>query len=137
MMEYPRLATTGPKPFTASPHALPSGSLGQIAPVFLLVGTASHMSRYTASTSSRPQKKWYVHLKLLLPGLPPRPMKYGCQGATVEMQGTPFASQTSATGFTVSGVDATSMRSMPSWRIKSLATSPHRFESDWLSLTET
>ena len=46
----------------------------------------------------------------------------------------PLASHWSATGFVVSGVLPTSMRSMPSSRIRDDATSPARFGSLWLSL---
>ena len=41
------------------------------------------------------------------------------------------------TGFTVSGVEATSIRSTSSSTISSLATSAARFGLDWLSLTTT
>ncbi len=64
-----------------------------------------------------------------------RPRKYGCQGATDEMHGTPAASHWSATGLTVSGVEATSIRSMPS-AMSSPATDAARAGSDWLSLAE-
>jgi hypothetical protein len=69
------------------------------------------------------------------PGLAPRPKNHACQGATEEMQGTPFTSHWSETGFVVSGVEATSIRSTLSCKIRSLATTPARAESDWLSFT--
>jgi len=43
--------------------------------------------------------------------LPPRPKYHASHGITVERQGTPAASQASATGFTTSGVDVTSIKS--------------------------
>src|SRR3972149_261772 len=89
----------------------------------------------TGMMSSRPQKKWYVHSNGTgFAGSFWRPKKYGCHGATVEMQGTWLASAWSDTGFVVSGVEATSMRSIPSWRMRSPATSAARCGSDWLSL---
>ena len=86
--------------------------------------------------SSRPQKKWYVQSNGLVSGGVDfwRAKKYGCHGATVEMQGTPFASHWSATGLVVSGVEATSMRSILSSRMSSPATSAAVSGSDWLSL---
>jgi hypothetical protein len=51
------------------------------------------------------------------------------------MQGMPFASHWSATGFTVSGVDAARIRSAPTSLISSAVTSPARTESDWVSRT--
>ena len=62
-----------------------------------------------------------------------RPKNQGCQGTIVEMQGISLSSQASETGFAVSGVDETSIRSTFSFRIRSFATSPARFGLDWLS----
>ena len=67
-------------------------------------------------------------------GSPLRPKNQGCQGATLEMQGTPLASHWSATGLVVSGVEATSIRSTLSALIRSPATVAARLGSDWLSL---
>jgi hypothetical protein len=53
------------------------------------------------------------------------------------MHGTPLASHWSATGFVVSGVDVANTRSTSSLLMRSLATSPARLLSDWLSLTIT
>ena len=64
-------------------------------------------------------------------------MNQGCQGATVEMTGISSFSQVVVTGFVVSGVEATSMRSISSSTISSLATSAARFGLDWLSFTMT
>ncbi len=86
-------------------------------------------------TSSRPQKKWYVHSKLASPGVPPRPMTHGCHGATVEMHGTPLASHWSLTGLVVSGVDATTIRSTASSVISFVARSAARLGSDSESST--
>src|SRR6266704_4664588 len=62
-------------------------------------------------------------------------MNQGCHGATVEMQGTSSISHCVETGFVVSGVEATSIRSILSWTIKSFATCAARLGFDWLSLT--
>ena len=64
-----------------------------------------------------------------------RPMKYGCHGQFVEMQGISSISHWVDTGFTVSGVSAVSIMSILSSTISCLATSAARFGSDWLSLT--
>src|SRR6266851_5768408 len=64
-------------------------------------------------------------------------MNQGCHGATVEMQGTSSISHCVETGFVVSGVEATSIRSILSWTIKSFATWAARLGFDWLSLTTT
>src|ERR671927_26488 len=79
----PTDATFGRKPCWSA--------FGQIAPTTLFVGTWLHMSRKTAMMSSRPQKKWYVHLKPFA-GSPLRPKNHGCHGAIDEMQGPPLAS---------------------------------------------
>ncbi len=102
----------------------------------MLVGSVFHMSTKTPMMSSRPQKKWYVDLKPVS-GLPPRPKNHGCHGQTLEMQGVPLASHWSDTGFVVSGVLDTSMRSTLSDRMRREATSAARFGSDWLSRTST
>ena len=49
-------------------------------------------------------------------------MNQGCHGATVEMHGTSSISHWVETGLVVSGVEATSIRSILSWTIRSLAT---------------
>src|SRR5690606_22376581 len=71
------------------------------------------------------------------PGLAWRPMYQGCHGATVEMQGISSTSHCVDTGLVVSGVEATSIRSILSRTISSLATSAARFGLDWLSFTTT
>ena len=95
----------------------------------------------TAMTSSSPQKKWKVELNGFhdggLPGFCWRPMKYGCHGATLEMQGTSSTSHMVDTGLVVSGVEATSIRSTLFDTISSRATSAARLGLDWLSLTTT
>ncbi|MNJ61355.1 hypothetical protein D3C77_571390 [compost metagenome] len=53
------------------------------------------------------------------------------------MQGISLISHWSDTGLVVSGVEDTSIRSTPSSRISSLATSAARLGLDWLSLTST
>ena len=82
--------------------------------------------------SSRPQKKWYVHLKPFA-GLPLRPKNQGCHGASDEMHGTPFASHVSETGLVMSGVSPTSIRSTWFFRIRFWATVAARFEFDCAS----
>src|SRR2546422_2597548 len=69
-------------------------------------------------------------------GSPPRPKNHGCHGAIDETHGISFSSHWSATGFVVSGVDATSIRSIFPFRMRSDATSAVRFGFDWLSLTK-
>src|SRR6202008_3016912 len=64
-------------------------------------------------------------------------MNHGCHGATVEMQGISSISHWVETGLVVSGVEATSIRSILSLTISSLATSAARLGLDWLSLTIT
>ena len=64
-------------------------------------------------------------------------MNQGCQGATVEMHGTSSISHWVETGFVVSGVEATSIKSILSWTMRSFATSAARFGLDWLSFTTT
>jgi hypothetical protein len=64
-------------------------------------------------------------------------MNHGCHGATVEMTATPASSQVVVTAFVVSCVEATSITSIPSSAISSLATSAARFGFEWLSLTMT
>ena len=135
------MASTGGKPTFGSPQALPSPSLGNSPPTDLLVSTCAHMLVNTAMTSSRPQKKWKELLNGFhdagSPGLACWPMNQGCQGATVEMQGTSSASQVVVTGLVVSGVEATSIRLISSSTISSRATSAARLGLDWLSLTIT
>src|SRR5262245_25771102 len=64
-------------------------------------------------------------------------MNQGCHGATVEMHGTSSISHWVETGLVVSGVEATSIKSILSWTMRSFATSAARFGLDWLSLTTT
>ena len=52
---------------------------------------------------------------------------------TVDRQGTPAASQASATGLIVSGVETTSIMSILSELIRPLASWPARDGSDWVS----
>ena len=66
-------------------------------------------------------------------GSPLRPKNQGCQGATVEMHGTPFASHVSDTGFVMSGVSLTRIMSTLCLRIRSWATVAARFELDCAS----
>ncbi len=68
-------------------------------------------------------------------GLPPRAKNHGCHGHTDEMAGVPLTSHWSETGLVVSGVLATSMRSILSDRMSREATSAARLGSDWLSRT--
>ena len=67
-------------------------------------------------------------------GSPPRPKMKFCQGTSVLRHGTPLASHWSATGFTWSAVEVTSMRSTFSLLIRSPATAAAREVSDWPSL---
>ena len=64
-------------------------------------------------------------------------MNQGCHGAMVEMFGICSISHWVETGFVVSGVEATSIRSTSSSTISSFATSAARFGFDWLSFTTT
>src|SRR3981081_1495381 len=92
--------------------ALPSASLGHNTPTFLLVVTCGHRWVYALKNCSTPKQKWNVNLKGEgCPGLAPRPRYQASHGTTVEMHGTPAASQASETGLTVSGVEVASMRS--------------------------
>ena len=52
---------------------------------------------------------------------------------TVDRHGTPAASQASATGLIVSGVETQSMKSILSELISVLASWPARAGSDWVS----
>src|SRR6185503_1199589 len=65
----------------------------------------------------------------------PRAKNHGCHGHTDEMAGVPLTSHWSETGLVVSGVLATSMRSILSDRMSREATSAARLGSDWLSRT--
>jgi hypothetical protein len=69
----------------------------------------------------------------LSPSFAPRPKYHASHGSTVEMHGTPAASQASATGLTTSGVDEASIMSIWSELIRPLATSAARWGLDWLS----
>src|SRR5260370_32894809 len=80
-----------------------------------------------------PKKNIVVKLKLV-PGFPPRAKNHASQGTIVETQGIPFASQASATGFVVSGVDDVSTRSALSLKISSRATCEARSGFDFVSL---
>jgi hypothetical protein len=122
----------GTKPVAGSPQAFPSGSSGHSAPHRRLLSISSHMSMKTAWTSSRPQKKWYVQRNRDTVEAP-RPKNHACHGATVEMQGTPRSSQTSPTGFVMSGVDETRTRSTCSWSMKSVAAAAAAIGSDSVS----
>src|SRR4051812_31475190 len=64
-------------------------------------------------------------------------MNQGCHGARDEMHATSSISHWVETGLVVSGVDATSIRSILSWTMRSLATAAARLGLDWLSLTIT
>ena len=129
----PSFASGPGKPRPLSPQALPSPSLGKRPPTVFFVCTDFHPATKFAITSSRPQKKWYVQSNPFC-GSPLRPKNQGCQGTTVEMQGTSFSSLASQTGLAVSGVEETRTRSTLSFRIRSPATSPARLGLDWLSL---
>src|SRR5262245_11559309 len=116
--------------------ALPSESLGHMTPTFLFVDTCGHRWVYAEWKCSTPKQKWYVYLNASFwSGVASRPKYHACHGTTVEMQGTPAASQASATGLTVSGVDVVSMRSTPSPLMRSFATWAERCGLDWLSLS--
>ena len=69
----------------------------------------------------------------LPPGLAPRPKYHASQGCTVETCGTPAASQASATGLFVSGVEVDSIRSTLLPLISALASWPARAGSDCVS----
>ena len=110
---------------------MPSASFGNMTPTFLLLGTCFHSERYNPANCAPPKAKWYVHLKGEgCPGFPPRPKYQASQGITVERQGTPAASQASATGFTTSGVEVTSIKSILSSLMRDLASWPARAGSD-------
>ena len=59
---------------------------------------------------------------------------YGCHGQSLVMHGVPLASAWSATGLTVSGVEAAVTMSTLSLLMRSPVTCAARLESDWLSL---
>src|SRR3981081_1685098 len=102
--------------------ALPSASLGHNTPTFLLVVTCGHRWVYALKNCSTPKQKWNVNLKGDgCPTLAPRPRYQASHGTTVEMHGTPAASQASETGFTVSGVEVASMISTFWFWIRSCA----------------
>src|SRR5207302_7433990 len=114
--------------------ALPSASFGYMAPTFLLVDTCGHRCVYARKNCSTPKQKWKVYLNGEgCPGLAPRPRYHASHGTTVEMHGTPAASQASDTGFTVSGVDVASMRSTFWPEIRSLARCDPTEGVDWPS----
>src|SRR6185369_5391639 len=116
--------------------ALPSESLGHITPTRLFVVTCGHRCVYARWNCSTPKQKWYVYLNGLgSPGFAPRPKYHASHGTTVEMHGTPAASQASETGLTVSGVDVVSMRSTCSPLMRSWATCEERCGSDCPSLS--
>src|SRR5262245_58559208 len=118
--------------------ALPSESLGHITPTRLFVVTCGHRCVYARLNCSTPKQKWYVNLNGEgWPGLAPRPKYQASHGTTVEMHGTPAASQASETGLVVSGVDVVSIRSTASPVISSLATCALRCGLDWLSFSIT
>ena len=72
--------------------------------------------------------------------MPPRPKNHGCHGQTLETHGVPLASHWSDTGFVVSGVLDTSMRSTLSDRMRREATSaaliPIRKTAAWWAMTQ-
>src|SRR5512143_300449 len=105
------------KPSPLSPQALPSPSLGNRPPTFLLVCTLFQPLVKLAITSSRPQNMWYVHSKPLA-GSPLRPKNHGCHGTTELTHGRPLSSQASLTGLAVSGVPAVSISATLSFRIR-------------------
>ena len=69
------------------------------------------------------------------PGFAPRPKYQASHGITVERHGTPAASQASATGLMVSGVETASIRSTLSLLISDFASWLARDGSDWVSLS--
>src|SRR3974377_351028 len=92
--------------------ALPSASFGNITPTFLLLGIWFHSERYNPANWAPPKAKGYVHLKGDgWPGFPPRPKNEPPQDTPDERKAPPAASQASATGFTTSGVEVTSIKS--------------------------
>src|SRR5207248_7757063 len=76
----------------------------------LLVFIRFHIGMKHSPNCCMPKKNMVVKLNPV-PGLPPRAKNQASQGTIVETQGTPLASQTSATGFVVSGVDEVRIRS--------------------------
>src|SRR2546425_812539 len=93
-----------------------------MTPTFLFVFTCGHRCVYALKNSSTPKQKWYEYLNGEgWPGFAPRPKYHASHGMVVEMHGTPAASQASATGLTVSGVDVVSIRSTWSLLIRLFA----------------
>src|SRR6202049_1956779 len=131
MIVYPAPLSSGP---SAARMALPSASFGHITPTFLFVGTSGHRVAYARKNCCTPKQKGKVHLTGDgWPGWAPRPKYPASHGTTVEMQGTPAASEASETGFTVSGVEVVSMRSTFCCEIRSPATCAAVVGVDWLS----
>ena len=83
---------------------------------------------------SRPHQEWKVHSKPLA-GSPLRPKKYACHGQSLVTQGVCKASHWSATGGTVSAVEAAMTTSTPSLVMRSPVTVAARLVSDCVSLT--
>jgi hypothetical protein len=65
----------------------------------LFVGTVGHRVVYDFANCSTPRKKWKAYLNFFVSvGFAPRPKYHASHGTTVEMHGTPAASQASETG---------------------------------------
>src|SRR5436190_23894810 len=100
----------------------------------LLVFIRFHIGMKHSPNCCMPKKNMVVKLKAV-PGLPPRAKNHASHGTIVETQGMPLASQTSATGLVVSGVDEVRIRSALLLRINSRATCEARSGLDCVSLT--
>ena len=135
-----RLSSTGGKPTTLSPQALPSPSFGNRPPTDL-VGRhlGPHVGEDGDDVFEAPEEVIGV-VEALRPGSPGRlrPMNHGCHGATVEMQGTSFdlALRRTPGWWSRASRPPASGRPCPC-AIRSFATSAARFGLDWLSLTTT
>src|ERR1700730_2340275 len=92
--------------------ALPSASFGHMTPTFLFVVTSGQRFVYARKNCCTPKQKWKEYLNGDgWPGFAPRPKYHASHGTTVEMHGTPAASDASETGLTTSGVEVASIRS--------------------------
>src|SRR5262245_23211640 len=115
--------------------ALPSASLGNMPATTLSLLIRFHIGTKQPPNCSTPKKNIVVKLNGLgLAGSAWRAKYHACQGTTVDRQGTPWASQTVATGLVVSGVELVTIMSAWSCRISSRATCDARLGSDWVSL---
>src|SRR5262249_31878565 len=120
----------------AARKALPSASLGNIPATTLSVDTRFHIGTKHPPNWSTPKKNVVVSGNGWgFFGSACREKYHASQGTTADTHGTPWLSQTVATGLVVSGVELVTIRSAWFCRMSSRATCDARFGSDWVSLT--